>query len=108
MTTKAPTRSRNQQADLTPVMADVRVAEAIRAKVKALKVELDAAEKAIKDALGKALEGVDSEGNVVVRYPERSRTDLVKQRVRDLLSDEDYAQCEQVTSYRVLLFGSGE
>lgn len=92
--------------DVTPVLADVVAGEALREQIKNLTRDLKTHEDAIKDMLGDALVGVDNTGKTVVRWPVRNRTDLVKVKVREKLSDADYADCEQVTSYRSLLYGA--
>jgi hypothetical protein len=97
----------SQQAEVTAIIASIDQGEALRDRIKALQAELKVHEDNIKDALGEAVEGVDASGKVVVRYPHRNRTSLIGKRVEALLSDEDYASCQSVTSYRTLLYGEG-
>jgi hypothetical protein len=44
-------------------------------------------------------------GTIVVRYPHRNRSNIVKAKVQEKLSPEDYAECITETSYRTLLYG---
>ena len=109
MTTTAPAtatpEAAEQIADVTAVLANIDQGEALRDRIKALTAELKVHEDMVKDALGEATVGVDTKGHVVVRFPHRTRTGLVNAEVRKRLSDEDYAACEKVTSYRTLLYG---
>jgi hypothetical protein len=93
--------------DVTAVLAHVDQGEALRDRIKKMTAELKTHEDAVKAALGLATEGVDAAGKVVVRYPHRSRSGLSKEKVKSILSDEQYADCETVTSYRTLLYGHG-
>jgi predicted phage-related endonuclease len=94
-----------QRVDITAVMASVDQGEALRDRIKELTATLKIHEDNIKDALGDATVGTDAKGHVLVRFPFRNRSGLSKDRVKALLSDEDYAQCETVTPYRTLLYG---
>jgi hypothetical protein len=96
-----------QYVDVTAVLANIDQGEALRDRIKALTAELKVHEDLVKDALGAATAGVDSKGKVVVRYPERNRSGLSKEKVKFILTDEQYAECETVTSYRTLLYGHG-
>lgn len=96
-----------QQTDVTAVLANIDQGEALRDRIKDLQKELKIHEDAVKDVLGEATEGVDATGHVVVRFPHRARHDLDKAKVKDILSDEDFAACSKVTNYRVILYGEG-
>jgi hypothetical protein len=72
-----------------------------------MQAELKVHEDLVKDALGSATAGTDASGKVVVRYPHRVRSGMDKEKVKAILSDEQYAACETVTSYRTLLYGHG-
>jgi hypothetical protein len=100
-----PEAPEDQAVDVTAVLANVDQGEALRDRIKALTAELKIHEDLVKDALGSATVGTDAKGKVVVRFPHRNRTGLVNAEVRKRLSDEDYAACEKVTSYRTLLYG---
>lgn len=102
--TAAPEPSGPQRVDVTAVMADVDSAVAIRARIKAMKTALAEHEQSIKDVLGTATEGVDSTGKVVVTCPTRNRTTLVNARVKAILTPKQYADCQNTTSYRPLIF----
>jgi hypothetical protein len=65
-------------------------------------------EDAIKDALGAATVGTDARGNVVVRYPHRTRSGPNKAKVKDRMEPAEYAECETVTGYRSLLYGGSD
>ena len=80
--------------------------EAGLAAWEALKKELKVHEDRIKDLMGEAVEGVDAKGNVLVRLPHRNRTTLVAKRVEKFLSAAQLAECQNVTSYRTLLYGA--
>lgn len=110
MTTTAPptTAPAETQVNVSAVLAHVDQGEALRARIKALQVDLAKHEDAVKAALGLATEGVDDTGHVVVRYPHRSRHGLDKALVKALLSDEDFAACSRVTNYRTLLYGESD
>lgn len=95
-----------QRVNVTAIGADIARGEALRDQIKALTRELKIHEDTIKDVLGTATVGVDADGKVLVRYPERSRTDLVKERVRERMEPDEYAECEQITTYRTLLYGA--
>jgi len=98
---------RKDVADVTAVLASVDQGEALRDRIKALQAELKVHEDNIKDALGEAISGVDSKGKVVVRYPFRNRSGLSKEKVKDILTPAQYADCETVTEYRTLIYGEG-
>jgi hypothetical protein len=93
--------------DVTAVLASVDQGEALRDRIKALTADLKIHEDNIKDALGEATTGVDAGGKTVVRYPFRNRSGLSKEKVKDLLTPAQYADCETVTEYRSLLYGEG-
>lgn len=99
--------TQDQRVDVTAVLPDIVAGEALREQAKDLAKRIKVHEDAIKDALGEAAEGVNSLGEVVVRYPIRNRTNLDKSKVKSKLSEEDYAACEQVTTYRQILYGKG-
>lgn len=94
-----------QRVDVTAVLANIDQGEALRDRIKAMTAELKIHEDAVKDVLGAATVGTDATGKVVVRYPFRNRSGLNKERVKDRLSAEDYAECITETSYRTLLYG---
>ena len=94
-----------QTANVTAVMSSVDKGEALRDRIRDMQAELKIHEDNIKDALGAATVGVDDKGHVVVRYPFRNRSGLVKEKVKEKLSAEDYAACETVTTYRSLHYG---
>jgi hypothetical protein len=94
-----------QRVNVTAVLASVDAGSALRDRIKALTAELKIHEDNIKDALGAAVEGTDAVGNIVVRYPHRNRSNIVKAKVQEKLSPEDYAECITETSYRTLLYG---
>jgi len=96
------------KVDVTSVLAHVDQGEALRARIKAMQVDLAKHEDAVKAALGLATEGVDSTGKVVVRYPHRSRHGLDKKAVQAILSPTDFAACSRVTNYRTLLYGESD
>jgi hypothetical protein len=96
-----------QYVDVTPVLGNIDQGEALRDRIKAMQAELKVHEDIIKDALGEATAGTDAGGKVVVRFPHRNRSGLSKEKVKDILTDEQYADCETVTSYRTLLYGHG-
>jgi hypothetical protein len=52
--------------------------------------------------------GTDAGGNVVVRYPHRTRSGLNKAKVKDRMDPAEYAECETVTGYRTLLYGESD
>jgi hypothetical protein len=101
-TTTAP-----QSVDVTAVLANIDQGEALRDRIKALQAQLKVHEDAIKDVLGEATEGVDSAGKIVVRYPVRNRTDLIRKEVEKRLDPAEYAACQKSTTYRTLLYGEG-
>ena len=105
--TATPTAKDARTADVTAVLASVDQGEALRDRIKALTAELKVHEDNIKDALGAATAGVDASGRVVVRYPFRNRSGLSKEKVKDILTAELYADCETVTEYRTLMYGEG-
>jgi hypothetical protein len=105
--TEATEPTTEQYVDVTAVLANVDQGEALRDRIKALQAELKVHEDLIKDALGEATAGTDAGGKIVVRYPHRNRSGLSKEKVKAILSDEQYAECEQVTAYRTLLYGQG-
>jgi hypothetical protein len=111
MTTTAdkPAKGKKDKSvrDITAVLASVDQGEALRDRIKALQAELKIHEDNIKDVLGKATTGVDASGKVVVRYPFRNRSGLSKDKVKDILTPKQYADCETVTEYRTLLYGEG-
>jgi hypothetical protein len=94
-----------QTANVTAVMTSVDKGEALRDRIRDMQAELKIHEDNIKDALGAATVGVDDKGHVVVRYPFRNRSGLVKEKVKAKLSAADYADCETVTTYRSLHYG---
>jgi hypothetical protein len=94
-----------QRVNVTAVLASVDAGSALRDRIKALTAELKIHEDNIKDALGAAVEGTDAVGTIVVRYPHRNRSNIVKAKVQEKLSPEDYAECITETSYRTLLYG---
>jgi hypothetical protein len=102
-----PTTKDSRIADVTAVLASVDQGEALRDRIKAMQAELKVHEDNIKDALGAAVTGTDSSGKIVVRYPFRNRSGLVKEKVKELLSDEEFAKCTTETTYRTLLYGEG-
>jgi hypothetical protein len=104
-TTTTPAETK---ADVTAVLASVDQGEALRDRIKKLTAELKIHEDNIKDALGKATEGVDASGKIVVRYPYRNRSGIDKAKVKDLLTPDQYAEVETVTSYRSLLYGESD
>jgi hypothetical protein len=108
MTTTPPITTGATRADVTAVLANVDQGEALRDRIKRLTAELKIHEDLIKDALGECVEGVDAKGHVVVRYPHRNRSGLDKAKVKERLSPTDYAECENVTSYRTLLYGESD
>ena len=93
-----------QRVDVTAALPDIDSAIALRKRIKALQTDLKAHEQSIKDVLGNATEGVDSTGKVVVTYPTRNRTNLVAAKVKAILTEKQYADCQNVTSYRPLIF----
>lgn len=93
-----------QTVDVTSVMADIDMAKGLRDRIATMKRQLEQHETAIKDVLGPATQGTDAAGNVVVQCPIRNRTNLVAAKVKAILSEADYAACQNVTSYRPLLF----
>jgi hypothetical protein len=95
------------RADVTAVIANIDQGEALRDRIKALQAQLKIHEDAVKDVLGESVEGTDAAGKVVVRYPRRNRTNLVAKKVAEKLSPTEYAECQQVTEYRTLLYGEG-
>jgi len=105
-TAPAPAETETR-VDVTAVLASVDQGEALRDRIKALTAELKIHEDNIKDALGEATVGVDASGKTVVRYPHRNRSGLSKEKVKAILSAEQYAECETVTEYRSLLYGEG-
>lgn len=105
---EAPEPSGPQRVEVTAAMPDIDAAVGLRARIKAMKAVLKAHEDAVRDVLGGATEGVDSTGNVVVRQPTRNRTNLVAAKVKAILSDEEYASCQNTTSYKPLLFSGDE
>jgi hypothetical protein len=105
MTTTTTPATSAQRVDVTAVLASVDQGEALRDRIAALKAELKIHEDNVKDVLGDATEGVDASGKIVVRYPVRNRTDLIRKKVQEKLSDADYAECQQTTTYRTLLYG---
>jgi hypothetical protein len=105
--TSTPTTKDSRIADVTAVLASVDQGEALRDRIKAMQAELKVHEDNIKDALGEATTGVDASGKVVVRYPVRNRSGLSKEKVKDILTPELYADCETVTEYRILMYGQG-
>jgi hypothetical protein len=96
----------SQRVDVTAVLANIDQGEALRDRIKALQAELKVHEDMVKDALGNATAGTDASGKIVVRYPFRNRSGLSKEKVKAILSDEQYAECETVTEYRSLLYGA--
>jgi len=107
MTTTTKPEVTSQQADVTAVLANIDAGAALRDRIKELQKQLKTHEDLVKDTLGEAVEGVDSAGNIVVRYPHRNRSGLNKAKVKELLTPELYADCEEVTTYRTLLYGEG-
>ena len=103
-TTNTATPSR---VDVSAVIAHIDLGEGLRDRIKALQADLKVHEDAVKDALGEATVGTDAKGNVLVRYPHRERHGLDKDKVKDLLSPEDFGRCSKVTPYRTLLYGEG-
>jgi hypothetical protein len=99
------TPAAEQRVDISAVLVNVDQGEAIRDRIKALTAELKIHEDMIKDALGEAVVGTDSKGHVRVRYPFRNRSGLSKDKVKAILSAEQYAECETVTPYRTLHYG---
>jgi hypothetical protein len=107
-TTTEPLTTGATRADVTAVLASVDQGEALRDRIKALTAELKVHEDNIKDVLGECVEGVDASGKIVVRYPHRNRSGLNKAKVKELLTDAQYAEAETVTSYRTLLYGESD
>lgn len=103
--TPAPTPTMTATVDVTHVLAHIDQGAALRDRIAALKADLKVHEDKIKDAMGEAVEGVDARGNVLVRLPHRNRTTLVSKEVEKRLSPLEYAACQNVTSYRQLLYG---
>lgn len=95
-----------QSVDVTAVLANIDAGAALRDRIKALQGELKVHEDMVKDVLGDATEGIDSTGRVVVRYPERNRTDLIRKEVEARLDPAEYAACQKTTTYRTLLYGA--
>jgi hypothetical protein len=96
-----------QRVNVTAVMANIDQGAALRDRIKAMQAELKIHEDMIKDALGAATAGTDAAGNVLVRYPFRNRSGLSKEKVKDILTSEQYADCETVTEFRALYYGEG-
>jgi hypothetical protein len=96
-----------QRVDVTAVLANIDQGEALRDRIKKMQAELKVHEDIVKDVLGSATAGTDASGKVVVRYPHRTKSTLSKEKVKARLSSEDYAECENVTDYRVMLYGEG-
>ena len=94
------------RTDVTAAIASIDQGEALRDRIDTLKKELKVHEDRIKDLMGEAVEGVDAKGNVLVRLPHRNRTTLVAKEVAKRLSPADLAACQNVTSYRALLYGA--
>jgi hypothetical protein len=111
MTTTAPapeaetTEPDSQRVDVTAVLASIDQGEALRDRIKKLTAELKIHEDNVKDALGTATVGTDAKGKVLVRFPFRNRSGLSKEKVKGILTAEQYADCETVTEYRTLLYG---
>jgi hypothetical protein len=105
--TAAPTSptTTDQQADVTSVIGNIDAAAALRDRIADLQKQYKIHADLIKDTLGAATEGIDATGRVIVRYPQRNRSNLDRKLVKTLLSDDEYARCVTETSYRVLLFG---
>ena len=101
----APTTA-PQSVDVTAVIAHIDSGAALRDRIKALQAELKVHEDTVKAVLGEATEGTDATGKVLVRYPVRNRTDLIRTEVEKRLSPEDYAACQKTTKYRTLLYGA--
>jgi len=97
-----------QSVDVTAVLASVDAGEALRDRIKRMQAELKVHEDNVKDALGAAIVGTDSKGQVVVRYPHRTRSGLNKAKVKDRMDPAEYAECETVTEYRTLLYGEDD
>lgn len=104
-TTDSAEATTTDRVDVTAVLASIDQGEALRDRIKQLQAELKIHEDNIKDALGNATAGVDASGKIVVRYPFRNRSGLSKEKVKAILTDEQYADCETTTSYRTLLYG---
>jgi len=105
MSTTATTAA--QSVDVTAVLANVIQGEALRDAIKKMQAELKVHEDMVKDALGEAIEGTDASGKIVVRYPVRNRTDLIRAEVEKRLDPAEYAACQKSTTYRTLLYGEG-
>jgi len=96
------------RADVTAVIANIDQGEALRDRIKALTAELKVHEDLIKDALGECVEGVDSKGRVLVRYPHRNRSGLNRAMVQERMDPKEYGECVTETSYRTLLYGESD
>jgi hypothetical protein len=94
-----------QRVDVTAVLANVIAGEALRDSIKEMQKQLKIHEDTIKDVLGPAVEGTDSTGKVVVRFPFRNRSDLDRALVKSMLTDDEYAKAVRETTYRTLLYG---
>jgi hypothetical protein len=97
-----------QRVDVSAVRMNIDQGEALRERIKAMTAELRIHEDMVKDALGDSTVGTDSHGHVLVRYPFRNRSGLSKDKVKEILTAEQYAACETVTPYRSLYYGESE
>jgi hypothetical protein len=105
---KAPAAAAPQRVDVSAVRMNIDQGEALRERIKDMTRELKIHEDMVKDALGESTVGTDSHGHVLVRYPFRNRSGLSKDKVKEILTAEQYAACETVTPYRSLYYGESE
>ena len=96
-----------QRVDITAVLASVDAGEALRDRIKEMTRQLKVHEDIVKDALGEAVIGTDAKGQIVCRYPHKTRSGLDKSKVKERMDPVEYAECETVTPYRTLLYGEG-